>query len=231
MRTLFLRHGESRSNAAVGVVALPEDEGDRLSDRGKLQAEAAAEHVAGLGIARLVASPMGRAQETAAPIATATGVEIETWDWIHELREPPAYYSMSGSEQQRHRWSNRMLENADDPSHSPGGGESFADLLGRVDRTRERLIADGVDRTLVVGHGIFLRFTFVSTLLGDGFTPHLIDRLWRIGSLNCGLSTFDHLADEGSENPADVEGWRCVSWMSPIPGAEITGTGGGGPGN
>lgn len=231
LRTLFLRHGESRSNAAVGVVALPEEEGDRLSALGTEQAKAAAEHVAGIGISRIVTSPMGRALATAEPIAVATGLEPEVWDWIHELREPPAYYSMTGSEQQRHRWSLRMKAHADDPEHSPGGGESFADLLGRVERTREQLVGDGIDRTLVVGHGIFLRFTLALTLLGDAFTPHLIDRLWRIGSLNCGLSTFDHLPHEGSENPADIEGWRCVSWMSPIPGVEVTGTGGGGPGN
>lgn len=231
MRTLFLRHGESRSNAAVDVVALPEERGDRLSGRGERQAAAAAAHIAELGISRIVCSPMGRALETAAPIAATTGLEPEIWDWINELREPPSYYAMTGSEQQRHRWSNRMLRSADDPTDAPAGGESFADLLGRVERAREQLVADDVDRTLVVGHGIFLRFTFMSTLLGDAFTPRVIDRLWRIGSLNCGLSTFDHLAESGSENAADVEGWRCVSWMAPVPGAEVTGTGGDGPGN
>lgn len=231
LRTLFLRHGESRSNAAVGMVSLPEEEGDMLSERGAEQARAAAEHVAGLGISRIVTSSMGRAVATAEPIAAATGLEPEFWDWIHELQEPPGYYSMSGPEQQRHRWSRRMQAHAEDPTHSPGGGESFADLLGRVERTRERLVADDVDRTLVVGHGIFLRFTFALTVLGDMFTPHLIDRLWRIGSLNCGLSTFDHLPDGGGANPAEIAGWRCVSWMSPIPGAEVTGTGGDGPGN
>jgi len=231
MRTFFLRHGESFSNAAVGVVALPEEEGDRLSDRGREQAAAAAEHLTGFEISRIVTSPMGRARETAEPIAAATGLELETWDWIHELREPPAYYSMSGTEQQRHRWSRRMERHADDPTDAPEGGESFADLVARVERMREQLIADDVDRTLVVGHGIFLRFTLMSTLLGDVFTPHMIDRLWRIGSLNCGISTFDHMPEQGSENPADIAGWRCVSWMSPTPGAEVTGTGGAGPGN
>lgn len=232
MRVFFLRHGESRSNAATGVVSLPEEEGDALSELGERQARIAAERIAELGIARIVCSPMRRAHQTAAPVVAATGLAPEIWDWIHELREPPGYGELSGAEQQRQRWSNRMKEHADDAHHAPPGAESFADLLGRVERTREQLVADDVDRTLVVGHGIFLRFTLAATLLGDAFGPSLIDRLWRIGSLNCGLSTFDHLRDEGSDNPADIAGWRCVSWMAPTVGpAEATGTGGGGAGN
>ncbi len=233
MRAFFLRHGESRSNAAADVVSLPEEEGDVLSELGERQARAAAERIAAeLDVGRIVCSPMGRARGTAAPIAELTGLEPEIWDWIHELREPPGYEELGAAEQQRQRWSNRMRERPDDPDHAPDGGESFAELIGRVERTRERLVADDVDRTLLVGHGIFLRFTFALTILGGAFTPASVERLWRIGSLNCGLSTFDHLHAEGSDNPADIDGWRCVSWMAPMVGpTEATGTGGGGAGN
>ena len=215
------------------MVALPESEGDRLSDLGERQARAAAELIAAdVDVTRIVCSPMGRARQTADPIAELTGLEPEIWGWTHELREPPAYYRMSATEQQLQRWSNRMIANAADPEHAPEGGESFADLLRRVERTRNQLAADDVDHTLLVGHGIFFRFTFALTMLGDAFTPAMIDRLWRIGSLNCGLSVFEHTTADGSANPADIDGWRCVSWMAPTVGpAEVTGTGGGGGGN
>lgn len=233
MFAFYLRHGESVSNAAVDAVALPEEEGDRLSDLGHRQARTAAKLVAErLDIQRIVCSPMRRAQETAAPIAELTGHTPEIWDWIYELREASAYMELSADEQQAQRWSNRMLADAHDPTSAPEGGESFAGLLDRVRRTQEQLAADDVDRTLLVGHGIFFRFTFALTVLGDEFTPHMIDRLWRIGSLNCGLSTFQHTRDGASPNPADIDGWRCVSWMSPTVGPdEVTGTGGGGAGN
>lgn len=233
MFAFYLRHGESVSNASPDVVALPEEEGDRLSELGERQARAAAELVAGrLGIERIVCSPMRRARQTAAPIAELTGLEPEIWEWTHELREPAGYSGLPADEQQLQRWSNRMLANAGDPDHAPAGGESFNELLGRVRRTQERLVTDGVDRTLLVGHGIFLRFAFALAVLGDGFTPQITDRLWRIGSLNCGLSTFQHTNDGASLNPADIDGWRCVSWMAPTVGpADLTGTGGGGAGN
>lgn len=233
MFAFFLRHGESVSNASADVVALPEPEGDRLSELGARQARAAAELIAErLQIERIVCSPMRRARETAAPIAELTGLEPEIWEWVHELREPSGYAELPAEEQQRQRWSNRMVAHADDPDHAPGDGESFAGLLGRVRRTQDRLLADGVDRTLLVGHGIFLRFAFADAMLGEGFTPRVVDRLWRIGSLNCGLSTFTHTRDGDSPNPADIDGWRCVSWMAPTVGpGEVTGTGGGGAGN
>jgi probable phosphoglycerate mutase len=230
LRVHFLRHGESLSNADPDRIAIPEQEGDRLSERGRRQAATAAEFVAGLGITRIVSSPMGRARETAAAVAERTGLEPEVWDWIHELREPSDYPDLPRAEQERLRWSNRMSQ-SDDPGHTHGGGESFADLLGRVDRAREQLVADGVDGTLLVGHGIFFRFTFARTLLGEEFAPRHADWLWRIGSLNCGLSTFDHLAGGGSEDPADISGWRCVTWMAPTVAPDLaTGTGGVGPG-
>ena len=43
--------------------------GFRLSDRGLAQAEAAADFLAGRDIVAVIASPLERAQETAAPIA------------------------------------------------------------------------------------------------------------------------------------------------------------------
>lgn len=232
MRAFLLRHGESRSNATTGVVSLPEEEGDRLSERGERQARSAAELIASFGPTRIVCSPMRRARETAAPLAELTGLEPEIWDWTRELIEPPDYARLSGEDQQRYRWSNRMRDHADDPHFAPPGGESFAGLLARVERTRQQLVSDDVDGTLLIGHGIFLRFAFALTVMGDAFTPAIIDRLWRIGSLNCGLSVFEHTQAGDSINPADIDGWRCVTWMTPTARPEeTTGTGGGGPGN
>jgi len=77
----LLRHGEVHNPDGVLYGRLP---GYHLSERGRLMAERVAGHLSGAdGAARadvtlVVASPLQRAQETAAPIARVFGLEITT---------------------------------------------------------------------------------------------------------------------------------------------------------
>ena len=70
-----LRHGEVHNPEGVLYGRLPDY---HLSDRGRAMADRAAEALADRDIARVVASPLDRAQETAAPIAAVHGLEIVT---------------------------------------------------------------------------------------------------------------------------------------------------------
>ncbi|MBV9089702.1 MAG: histidine phosphatase family protein [Mycobacteriaceae bacterium] len=70
-----LRHGEVHNPQGVLYGRLPEF---RLSDNGRAQAEAVADALADHDIALVVASPLQRAQETAAPIADRHGLEVTT---------------------------------------------------------------------------------------------------------------------------------------------------------
>jgi broad specificity phosphatase PhoE len=84
-RALLLRHGESAHNAHTGSEALADDEGDRLTERGREQARAAASALTGHGVTRLLSSPQRRAQETAAALRETLGLEVETLPYTHEL--------------------------------------------------------------------------------------------------------------------------------------------------
>jgi broad specificity phosphatase PhoE len=70
-----LRHGEVHNPEGVLYGRLPDY---HLSDRGRAMADRAAEALSGRDIARVVASPLDRAQETASPIAAVPGLEIMT---------------------------------------------------------------------------------------------------------------------------------------------------------
>ena len=212
MRVHLLRHGESLSNAAPGKVALDDREGDRLTDRGRAQAAAAAEHLGGRGITRLVASPMRRARETAAPIAERLGLEIETREDIRELRESHGYGELSGEEQRLRRWHVWMAEHGHDPDYSYEGGESFNSLRARIESAKSWLagLPDG-ERPLLVTHGIFLRFFLLHSLRGEGFTASQVGRLGQLRSHNCGLSAFD--AGRPSPDYPSLDDWTCVTWM------------------
>jgi len=68
----LLRHGEVHNPSGVLYGRLP---GYGLSERGRQMADRIASHVAGRDITAVIASPLQRAQETAAPIAAALGLD------------------------------------------------------------------------------------------------------------------------------------------------------------
>ena len=69
----FIRHGH------------PNYKHDCLTELGHNQAIAAAERLANEGIEKLYASPLGRAQQTAAHIAEKIGLPIETLPFMREI--------------------------------------------------------------------------------------------------------------------------------------------------
>ena len=77
----LLRHGEVFNPEGILYGRLP---GYRLSDNGVRQAGIVAAFLAGADLAAVLASPMQRAQETAAPIAALHGLEIHTEDRLIE---------------------------------------------------------------------------------------------------------------------------------------------------
>ena len=71
----LVRHGQVENPRRVLYGRLP---GYHLSARGQAQAELLAGHFAGAPLAAVLASPLERAQQTAAPIAAAHGLEVRT---------------------------------------------------------------------------------------------------------------------------------------------------------
>jgi broad specificity phosphatase PhoE len=178
-RLLLLRHGESVHNAHTGHEALADEEGDRLTVRGRGQAREAGAGLAGHGITRLWTSPMRRAAETAAAVGAALGLEPTVLPYVQEL----------------------------------SGGESFDDLVARVRRLKgemEELAPE--DLPLLVGHGIFIRFFVLDSVLGDAFEAPMAAGIWNLGSCNCGLSTFAR-GENRDPGGTEVPGWTCLSWM------------------
>lgn len=85
MRALFLRHGESVHNAARSGEPAAHSDSDRLTEKGLEQAHAAGAGLRGLGVTRLLSSPLRRAQETAQAVGEAIGLDPEEIDHTHEL--------------------------------------------------------------------------------------------------------------------------------------------------
>jgi broad specificity phosphatase PhoE len=215
MRLICVRHGESPSNASPDRLALPEPEGDRLTERGLVQAHDAADALGGVGAGRLLSSPMRRALQTAEVIAERTGLEVEVNPLIHELREFDGYTELDLESQRAGRWSERMTAHAEDPDYGPDGAESFNDVVSRVRRFKAEVEAmAATEPVIAVSHGIFLRFFLLDSLLGGQFVAALARRLWMLRSDNCGISVFTH-GESARALDLVPDGWSCLSWMAP----------------
>ena len=216
MLVYFVRHGESASNAAPGGMALPLERGDRLTERGFEQARAVAERLGDAGATRILASPLRRARETAEVVAERLDLEITQVEELRELRESEGFGELSLEDQRLRRWSEWMAEHGDDPDHSYRGGESFNEITERVRALQERLVADDVETTIAVSHGIFMRFFLMEVLQAGAFRPEQVRDLWQLASVNCGVCGFEYRDPELAETYARRP-WRCLSWMAPAP--------------
>ncbi len=148
-RLLLLRHGQTE----LSVQRRYSGRGNpAINEVGRRQAEAAARYLAQRGgIAAVISSPLQRAYDTAATAAKALGLDVTADDDLIETDfgawEGLTFAEAAARDPELHR---RWLR---DTSTTPPGGESFDDVLGRVCRARERIIAGHQGATvLVVSH-------------------------------------------------------------------------------
>lgn len=146
----LLRHGEVHNPDRLLYGRLP---GFHLSDLGRRQAEAAARWFAGRDIGHLAASPLERAQETAAAVAGVTGVEIHTDDRLIEAENYLQGRNVAGGQglfRDPANW--RYFRNPLRPSW----GEPYREIAGRMLAAalsaRDSAVAAGASEAVCVSH-------------------------------------------------------------------------------
>ncbi|GAA2720184.1 histidine phosphatase family protein [Cellulomonas aerilata] len=133
----LLRHGEVHNPAGVLYGRLP---GYHLSKRGVAMAERVAQHLAGehADVVAVLASPMERAQETAAPIARAFDLPIRTDERLLEAENRFQGLTVgvgNGSLRNPRHWP--LLVNPLRPSWGEPYTAQVARMLAVVDTARE----------------------------------------------------------------------------------------------
>ena len=133
---LLVRHG---TTATTGTILPGRAPGLHLAEEGRAQAEAAATRLGVLADVRAVyASPLERAQETAAPIARATGRRVRTVEGLNEC-DFGAWTGRKLAELRRlAAW--RQVQSLPSGFRFPGG-ESFAEMQTRICGTLGQLAA------------------------------------------------------------------------------------------
>lgn len=177
---LLVRHGQTPTTGRV----LPGRAKDlHLGDVGIAQAERAGERIAALGkVTAVYASPMERTQETAAPIAKATGCRIRTRDGLNECDFG--------------RWTGKKLADLrklpewQTVQSYPSGfrfprGESFPEMQARMVGAIADIVADHPGETVVaVSHADTIKAAVASAM-----GTHL-DQFQRIVVSPCSISAI-----------------------------------------
>ncbi|RZQ62088.1 histidine phosphatase family protein [Amycolatopsis suaedae] len=199
MKLYLIRHAQTPANVRKALdTALP---GPPLTELGEQQAQRLADELAERPIRAVYASYATRAQQTAAPLAAACGVEVQVVEGVHEVtvgdlegrtdeKAIHTYISIA------HRWAQGELDAA-----MPGGEsgrqvrERFVEAVAQIRAKHEQSDPDGI--IALVSHGGVLRLG--AEWICDNVRPEVADA----GLLpNTGLIELDSRPD----------GWHCVSW-------------------
>ncbi|MFH9392127.1 bifunctional RNase H/acid phosphatase [Streptomyces sp. NPDC017556] len=162
---VLLRHGETaltpekRFSGSGGTD--PE-----LSATGRDQAARAAEHFAALGaVQAIVSSPLRRCRETAAAVADRLGLDVRIDEGLRET-DFGAWEGLTFGEV-RERYGDDLTAWLASPDTAPtGGGESFAEVAGRVAAARDRIVARYAGRTVLLVTHVTPIKTLVRLALG-----------------------------------------------------------------
>lgn len=205
---VLLRHGET---ALTGQQRFSGSGGEdpELSERGRAQAELAAQELAGTpqppsphgpdrqgafgvdghgAVRAVVSSPLLRCRQTAAAAAARLGLDVTVEDGLRET-DFGGWDGLTFAEA-RQRDPGAMTAWLGDPSAAPPGGESFEQVAARVEAARDALLAAHRGRTvLLVSH-----VTPIKTLvrLALGAPP---EALFRMQLSPAALCAIDYYAD------------------------------------
>lgn len=204
---LLLRHGQivqAEPRRFVGQRELP------LDDVGRAQAEEAGRWLAGLNLARVVSSDLGRAVETASIIlahqsrSQAHPLTLTTEPGLREVSL--GQWEGLTSAEVREQFAETYARRGEDPAWTrPEGGESYSDLWQRSAAVFQEIVLgadDAAGPTLVVAHSAVNR-VLLCDLLG---LP--LEKAQDLGQDYCGLNVLRR--EEGA--------LRVLSWNRPCAG-------------
>lgn len=188
-RLLLLRHGQTELSRERRYSGRGNPD---LTDTGRQQAADAARYLSSRGgISAVVSSPLQRAYDTAAAAADALGLPVAVDDDLTETDfgdwEGLTFLEAAQRDPELHgRWLR-------DTALQPPGGESFDEVSHRVERVRDRLIAEhGAATVLVVSHVTPIK-TLLRLALGAGASV-----LYRMHLDLASLSIAEFYPDNGA---------------------------------
>lgn len=195
MRLFLIRHGQTPSNVLGALdTAHP---GPGLTELGATQASALVQTLADSPVEALFASTLVRTQHTAAPLASALGIDVEIRKGVHEIEAGSLEMRTDRESVMRYVETAYAWSVGEYDRRMPDGPDGH-DFFGRFDADIEAVSNAGVETAAIVSHGAAIRVWVAhrsSGLGGDLAVDYVL--------ANTGIVEL-----EGSSR----DGWRLVSW-------------------
>ena len=166
-----MRHGEVHNPHGVVYAGLP---GFSLSELGRSQAAAAADHLADSGATVLITSPLDRARETARFIAARLGLEPVIDDGLTEWRLSTRWAGTAWSDLDQ-TFPGELSVYAANPAELPFSPESLTELATRTEQAIHRLESRDGEVAIAVSHQDPIQ-ALRRSLLGLGFANFHTDK-------------------------------------------------------
>jgi ribonuclease H / adenosylcobalamin/alpha-ribazole phosphatase len=183
--TMLLRHGQTRMSVEkryAGTSDVP------LTETGLRQADAAAKRLAGAGLDVIVTSPLLRARQTAAAVASIGGADVVVDEGFRET-DFGDWEGLTFAEV-RDRWPAEMAAWLADPAVAPPGGESLSAVRDRVCAALARVLSSYEERrVLIVSHVTPIKTLIAQAMLAPSAA------LYRMHLDVAALSEIDWYAD------------------------------------
>lgn len=192
-RLCLVRHGETDWNAQrriQGQIDIP------LNAAGRAQAQATAAGVAGRRFDAVYCSDLGRALETARPIAASLRLPLRHVEGLRE-RHYGRMQGLTGAEARERFPELHAAYAARAPHHDLGGGETLTEFAGRVAAALQALAAAHPGGSLLaVSHGGVLDVAYRLAMGRELTVPR------DFAMPNAGLNWIEYRE----------RGWHLVSW-------------------
>ena len=188
--------------------AEPED-ADRLSERGWEQARGLGERLHGEGIEAILASPFGRAQETAQAIGEVLGLGSTPTTTCTRCASPTPTAPRRRTTRARATSPGCRPTRPSTPSPAPSPSRASS-RASRTSRSAWRQRVES-ERILCVSHWGFLHFFLGAAIFREDFSPAHLPALYRISHINTGITLFEKRRDYLIEG-VRFDGWALQTW-------------------
>lgn len=182
-RILLIRHGQTEWNRVErfrGQMDVP------LNETGRHQAEALARRLAGWPIAAVYAGPLGRARDTARPIADAHALPVRILDGFLDINYGE-WAGLAPQEVAERDPEMARLWRSSPHLVKPAGGESLDDIRTRALASLQQVLAAHPQDTIVmVGHQVVNKVLLCAVIGLDNA------HFWRVRQDNACLNVLEH---------------------------------------